>query len=116
MKFKILYAVLLLGAISQLNGSYYWNRINYFNRYRSQCAKYLCKNNALQGSWIVCMDINKYNNDPNRANRNLKTKQYFMRDCYGIGGSPKFDPNINLKATCNRPRSGYFNRFVCGYN
>jgi hypothetical protein len=110
MKLKILYAVLLLGSISQLYGSYYWNRINFGRLYRSQCARLLCKDSFMAGPWLQCMT--NYTSDSNVQIR------YFQRDCSAIGGFP-YITHINTHAdigVCNRPISGYFNRSVCGFN
>ncbi len=122
MKLKILYAVLLLGAISQLNGSYYWNRINPFNRYHSKCAKYLClqSNRELYNN---CLDkiLNRRGLQLGEIKYYHLFDKYLIRDCNSIGGTlirfggcvPRnaFNPQGQYVAN-----SGYFNRFVCGYN
>jgi hypothetical protein len=104
MKLKILYAVLLLGAISQLNGSYYgsyyWNRINFLNRYRSQCAKALCYGN--NNLWNNCMTLNQFN---------IKNDVYYKRDCYAIGGIPNINTDKGLLyRQCNPYKSKYFSK------
>jgi hypothetical protein len=104
MKLKILYAVLLLGAISQLNGSYYWNRINYAHQYRSQCAKTLCYGN--NNLWNNCMTT--------RYKFNIlesKLDKYYERDCYAIGGIPNIYTDKGfLIRQCNPSKSKYFSK------
>jgi hypothetical protein len=111
MKLKILYAVLLLGSIKQLYGSYYLNRLNFGRLYRSQCATNLCKDSHIAGIWGLCMQKYKFSNE------NLI--RYFQRDCYSIGGHPWiiYLGNKMSNGHCYRPKDGLgdFNKFVCGF-
>ncbi len=98
MKFKTLYAVLLLGVISQLYGANLYYRYNPFFKYHSQCAKHLClfrrgdfktpSPNYI--NWLQCInDSNIPTLTKNIQHENMainpkvlnKLYEYFNRDC-----------------------------------